>query len=198
MSARARFVGGVVLAGSIAGALVSIAACGPTPDPNRVTNIYTPADAFEQFAGGGTKVGVNGFLAARCATLDCHGQLGRPLRLFSESGLRIVDDAGDYPGGAPATSTEIFANFTAAISVQPELTSEVFAGNLDPPRPLAAPQASPTGATQRRPGVAAGRRRRHLSDELAGERIHCQQPGGGLHRLRHRGGHPLSPGSGPR
>jgi hypothetical protein len=28
------------------------------------------------------------WLEARCATLDCHGDPGRPLRLFSETGLR--------------------------------------------------------------------------------------------------------------
>jgi len=132
MNKRARFVGSAVLAAAIGGGLVGVAACGPTPDPNRVTNIYTPDDAFEQYAGGGAKIGVDGFLAARCATLDCHGEIGRPLRLFSQDGLRIVDDAGDYPGGAPETESEIFANFTAVIGVQPELTSEVFAGNLDP------------------------------------------------------------------
>jgi hypothetical protein len=129
---RARLAGSFVFAASLAGALVAVAACASTPDPNRVTNIFTPDDAFLQYAGGGSKVGVDGFLAARCATLDCHGEIGRPLRLFSQDGLRIVDDAGNYPGGAPETTTEIFANFTAAISLQPELTSEVFAGLDDP------------------------------------------------------------------
>jgi len=132
MKMNARFVGSVTLAMAIAASFVVVAACGPTPDPNRVTNIYTPDNAFEEYAGGGAQVGVDGFLAARCATLDCHGQIGRPLRLFSQDGLRIVDDAGNYPGGAPETESEIFANFTAAISIQPELTSEVFAGNYDP------------------------------------------------------------------
>jgi hypothetical protein len=138
MKVNPRFVGSAVLACAIASSFVLVAACGPTPDPNRVTNIYTPDDAFEQYAGGAvgtsqtSQIGVDGFLAARCATLDCHGQVGRPLRLFSQDGLRIVDDAGDYPGGAKETEDEIFANFTAAIGLQPELTSEVFAGNYDP------------------------------------------------------------------
>ncbi len=132
MKLDARVIVSVVAAAAIAVGVVLVAACGGTPDPNRVTNIYTPDDAFEQYAGGGAKIGVDGFLAARCGTLDCHGGIGRPLRIFSQSGLRIVDDAGNYPGGAPETEAEIFANFTAAISVQPELTSEVFAGNFDP------------------------------------------------------------------
>jgi hypothetical protein len=132
MSKRARVVGFAVLSALVPGSLLVMAACGPTPDPNRVTNIYTPDDAFEQYAGGGALVGMDGFIAARCGTLDCHGQIGRPLRLFSQDGLRIVDDAGNYPGGAPETPDEQFANFTAVIGLQPELTSEVFAGLYDP------------------------------------------------------------------
>jgi hypothetical protein len=31
---------------------------------------------------------VHPWLEARCATLDCHGDPGRPLRLFAETGLR--------------------------------------------------------------------------------------------------------------
>ena len=132
MMNRARLVGSIVLAAAVTGISMGLAACASTPDPSRTTNIYTPDTAFAQYAGGGANVGVDGFIALRCGSLDCHGEIGRPLRLFSQSGLRIVDDAGNYPGGAPETEEEQFANFTAAISIQPELTSKVFAGLYDP------------------------------------------------------------------
>jgi hypothetical protein len=124
-----RLAGGGALALAVC---VAMFACASTPDPSRVTQIYTSPNAFEEFAGGGGNVGVEGFLAARCGTLDCHGQIGRPLRIFSQFGLRLVDDAGNVSGGAPTTPSEVFADYTAAIGVQPELTSEVFAGNDDP------------------------------------------------------------------
>lgn len=128
---HARIFGAAALA-ILVGEGVLIAACASPPDTSRVTQIYTPDNAFVTFAGGGALVGPDAVLAQRCGTLDCHGSIGRPLRIFSADGLRLVDEAGNIPGGAPETQDEKFANFTAAISVQPELTSEVFAGNFDP------------------------------------------------------------------
>jgi hypothetical protein len=123
-------VGGALALSLLAAGI--IVACAGTPNASEVTNIYTSQSAFTDFAGGGANAGVQGFLAAKCGTLDCHGSIGRPLRIFSQYGLRLVDDAGDVPGGAPTTEAEIFANYTSAISVQPELTSKVFYGLEDP------------------------------------------------------------------
>ncbi|MGE0787525.1 MAG: hypothetical protein AB7S26_17760 [Sandaracinaceae bacterium] len=50
-----------------------------------------------------------------CATLDCHGDEGRPLRLYSETGLRITDDLRTAPGEPtiPVTAEELVDNVHA-------------------------------------------------------------------------------------
>jgi len=131
---RARITGAILL-GLTAAWLA--AACAGVPSTTETTTIYTSADAYRDFAGYGTtngvaNTGVQGMLATKCATLDCHGQVGRSLRIFSQNGLRLADDAGNVSGGAATTPAEIFANFTSTISVQPEQTSKVFAGQEDP------------------------------------------------------------------
>lgn len=55
---------------------------------------------------------VHPLLEGTCATLDCHGSEGRPLRLYSATGLRIRADLRTPPG-APlidATDEELAAN----------------------------------------------------------------------------------------
>jgi hypothetical protein len=131
---RARLAGAGALSIMVAAVVV---ACAGSPDTNAVTNIYISPNAFTDFAGGAQAdgavySGVIGFVALKCGTLDCHGSIGRPFRIFSQYGLRLVDEAGDIPGGAPTTESEIYADYISAISVQPELTSKVFYGLLDP------------------------------------------------------------------
>jgi hypothetical protein len=130
----ARLAGASALAFAAAGLVL---ACAPTPDTSQITEIAVSQFAFTDFAGGitasgATNAGVQGFLANKCGTLDCHGSSGRSLRIFSQYGLRLVDDAGDIPGGAPTTPNEIFATYISAISVQPELTTKAFHGDEDP------------------------------------------------------------------
>ena len=43
--------------------------------------------------------GVDAFMEKRCGALDCHGQIGRPLRIYSSNGLRMQDG----PNGARDT-----------------------------------------------------------------------------------------------
>ena len=96
--------------------------------PRRIRRLRRRGDV-----DGGGNSGVQGMLARKCGTLDCHGSIGRSLRIFSQYGLRLVDDAGATSGGPQATSpAEVFANYISAISVQPELTSKVFYGLEDP------------------------------------------------------------------
>ena len=65
---------------------------------------------------------VQPILETGCATLDCHGQPGRPLRLYSTWGLRI-DDSLRPPAGAelddipPITAEEIRANVRAIAGI---------------------------------------------------------------------------------
>jgi hypothetical protein len=129
MSFRVRFIGATVFALSISGI---VGACASTPDPNATTVIAVSPEAFSDYAGGGQNVGVQGFLAAKCGSLDCHGAIGESLRIFSQYGLRLVDDAGDIPGGGGTTPAEIFASYVSVISIQPELTTKAFHGAIDP------------------------------------------------------------------
>lgn len=103
-------------------------ACVAQPDTARITTIATPN--YDQFKGNGTQVGVSAYLERRCATLDCHGQVGRPLRLYSRTGLRFPDpDVQNAPGGPGTTEEEYRANFEAVVGLEPEQTSRVV---LDP------------------------------------------------------------------
>jgi hypothetical protein len=92
---------------------------------------------YGQFAGtlpdGGVVPGVSAMLEKRCGTLDCHGQVGRPLRIYGSLGLRFVyGDASDRPGLQPTTDIEHKANYQSVIGLQPELMTEVVQGNAPP------------------------------------------------------------------
>ncbi len=76
----------------------------------------TPGDpvAFEQH--------VQPYLERACATLDCHGAPGRPLRLYSELGLRSDDALRSVPiaertDPSPLTGEELEANSYALVAV---------------------------------------------------------------------------------
>ena len=71
----------------------------------------------------------------RCGTLDCHGQVGRPLRIYSGRGLRLPNDAGLGPGTGRHDADEITANYRAVIGLEPEEMTRVVAGVI-PPRTL--------------------------------------------------------------
>jgi hypothetical protein len=104
--------------------------CASSPDPSRYTQILTPD--FGSFKNGG----VDDLLAKRCATLDCHGQIGRPLRLYSRTGLRLLTDAANVPGGNGLTDDEITANFQAVVGLEPEHMSQVVADPQNHPPQL--------------------------------------------------------------
>jgi len=64
--------------------------------------------------------GVDTFMQKRCGTLDCHGQIGRPLRIYSPNGLRLNDGpmgARDTRGIQPNESS---ANYYAVVGLEPE------------------------------------------------------------------------------
>jgi hypothetical protein len=116
-------VGVLVLAFST----LAVASCVGAPDTTEVTQVLTPD--YEAFAGGGKNAGVHTFLEHRCGTLDCHGQLGRPFRLFSQYGLRAVNDSGIVSGIQADTPDEIYSNYLSAVGLQPEEMSRVVAGD---------------------------------------------------------------------
>jgi hypothetical protein len=102
--------------------IVIACASSPTPDGNtRVTTILAPNQSqFQQF--------VSPVLERRCATLDCHGEVGRPLRLYSARGLRLPSEAGLIPGVGATTLEESTANYRAVIGLEPEAITRVVAG----------------------------------------------------------------------
>jgi hypothetical protein len=63
---------------------------------------------------------VQPILEARCATLDCHGEVDRPLRLYAETGLRARDALRDRA----LDPEELAANVRALAAVDPGATPE--------------------------------------------------------------------------
>lgn len=57
---------------------------------------------------------VHPIMEARCGTIDCHGDPRRPLRLYSETGLRMGADRD-----LPLTAEEYAANALALVSIDP-------------------------------------------------------------------------------
>ncbi len=75
----------------------------------------------------------SGYLEKHCGSLDCHGQPGRPLRVYSQFGMRL--DPNDVPGGRPRTDDELNANYLAVIGLEPEIMSQVASDHgADPER----------------------------------------------------------------
>lgn len=62
-------------------------------------------------------------LVASCGTLDCHGQMGRNLRLFGGHGLRLA--SSDDPGGKPTTAAEYQASYWSTVGLEPEILDQV-------------------------------------------------------------------------
>jgi hypothetical protein len=66
------------------------------------------------------------FMEHRCGSLDCHGQFGRPLRIYSEWGLRLKANDDGSRNTAATTADEQKANYQAVIGLQPEELSACF------------------------------------------------------------------------
>jgi hypothetical protein len=89
--------------------LAVIAGCAPTQG-----EIGLPIDDIALYTSH-----VHPLLEGSCATLDCHGAPGRPLRLYSETGLRIADSLRTAPGLplTPLTEEEFIANVQSIAAV---------------------------------------------------------------------------------
>jgi hypothetical protein len=106
-------------------------ACSATPGSSQTVTAALPS--YEEFAGADQfGSGVHVFLENQCGGLDCHGQVGRPLRIYSTNGLRLPNDADLIPGSGLVSSDELFANFSAAVNVEPAEMSRVVAGTDAP------------------------------------------------------------------
>jgi hypothetical protein len=102
-----------------------LVACGGTNG----TDSVSAADSSEAYVAD-----VHPILERRCSTLDCHGDPGRPLRLYAETGLRAADSLR----GQPITVDELAANVRSLLAVDPEtppaqsmLLTKPLAGGID-------------------------------------------------------------------
>jgi hypothetical protein len=78
-----------------------------------------------------TEGNVSLFLERRCGGLDCHGQLGRPLRIYSEYGLRLEPRSDGSRNTDATTTKEREANYYAVIALEPEELSKCYVGGKD-------------------------------------------------------------------
>lgn len=67
--------------------------------------------------------GVGVFMEKRCGSLDCHGQIGRPLRIFSSNGLRKNDGPNGARDTSGTTAEEQSANYYSVVGLEPEQIS---------------------------------------------------------------------------
>ncbi len=105
--------------------IATLLACTSAPSDARF--VATPPDA-KSFPP------VAAMLIQACGTLDCHGTVGRNLRLYGDTGLRL--SLTDVPSTLiPTTDGEVAQNYASIVGLEPELLSAVVAsGGMDPER----------------------------------------------------------------
>lgn len=103
---------------------VALACSAPPPDA-RVVETTPDATSFPLVAG---------MLVQACGTLDCHGAIGRNLRLYGDTGLRYSPT--DVPSTLiPTTGDEVAQDYDSVVGLEPEIMSEVVAsGGASPER----------------------------------------------------------------
>jgi len=104
-------------------AVAGTSACSPPPKGELEREVSTRASPGSFRAAGVSKV-----FEKRCGSLDCHGNAGRNMRIYSGQGLRLPNDAGLGPGTGDTTLDEITANYQSILTLEPEETNEVILG----------------------------------------------------------------------
>jgi hypothetical protein len=76
---------------------------------------------------------VSAALSTHCGSLDCHGNVGRNLRVYGQYGLRL--DPKARPGGIATTPLEYETTYDSLVALEPEILAAVFAdGGRQPER----------------------------------------------------------------
>jgi hypothetical protein len=95
------------------------ACIGPCSCPSEDVFALLPPEGGTAPAGAS----VSEYMERRCGTLDCHGSVARPMRLYGQFGLREPSGA-DISGGKATTLLELQDNYSAVCSLQPEETQQ--------------------------------------------------------------------------
>src|SRR3954467_11362409 len=95
-----------------------------TPDPDRPP----PSEVLQPPPRAGF-ARVADALQPSCGTLDCHGQIGRNLRLFGARGMRL--DPKEASAEGTTTPAEYLATYWSVVGLEPEETSAVVRQNGD-------------------------------------------------------------------
>ncbi len=95
-------------------ALFAVGCSRPDPDATVPLAALAEAESFRPLSDA---------LGTGCASLDCHGQPGRNLRLYDARGLRL--DPADSPGNGATTDAELAANHRSLVGLEPALTDTV-------------------------------------------------------------------------
>jgi hypothetical protein len=104
-----------LLVGAIAAlAILSLPACTMVDSGDEIDVVGPPEAEFPP---------VGAFLVHRCASLDCHGEVGRNLRIYGRYGLRL--DPKGVTNGSPTSAAEYDADYRSVVALEPEIMAEV-------------------------------------------------------------------------
>ena len=114
--------------------LLLSASCSTAPSDARI-GVIGPNSSEKAFG-----IPVGNFLGHRCGTLDCHGQPGRNLRIWSCEGMRLspgdVSICKRAQGGRTTTEEEHLATYRSIVGLEPAIMSEVVANHGQDPELL--------------------------------------------------------------
>jgi hypothetical protein len=107
--------------------------CAMAPSDSRIGIAAPDESQFAQPPGAS----VSDFLDHRCGTLDCHGQVGRNLRIWGCEGMRLdpndISNCNRMLGGKVTTAAEYDATYRSLVALEPTVMSQVIAsGGQDP------------------------------------------------------------------
>ncbi len=116
----------------LAAAALAVAGCSSV-DPEAEITVEGPSFGPQ----GSSFLPISSVLERRCGTLDCHGSMYRPLKIYGQIGLRRPEPKGStnvksykdyYSGGTePTTEAELFDNYLSVIGLEPEILAAVVA-----------------------------------------------------------------------
>src|SRR5579863_7327102 len=86
----------------------------PQTDPATLPLAIPARNVFPQVADA---------MQLHCGTLDCHGQIGRNMRLYGQFGMRL--NPADDPLGQVTTPAEYDACYESIVGLEPEIMSQV-------------------------------------------------------------------------